>query len=207
MEYNTEQKRLILPEYGRIIQNMVDHCVSLPDRNERQNSALAIIGTMGNLFPHLRDISDFKHILWDHLAIMADFKLDIDFPYEVIRKEDLYRKPYRLPYNNSRFRYRHYGIIIERMIAEAINMEDGADKQKLIFYIAMQMKRSYIVWNKDTVDNGRIFADLYELSKGRIKIGEGEMKLPEAQELVGKMAETSTSNSQQNNRKKKARKK
>jgi hypothetical protein len=204
MDYNTELKRLALPEYGRNIQNMVDHCVALPTKEERQRCAQAIIITMGNLFPHLRDIKDFKHILWDHLAIMADFKLDIDFPYEVIRKEDLYGKPSKLPYENSKFRYRHYGKIIEQMIAKAIAMDNETDRNKLVFYIAMQMKRSYVLWNKDTVDNARIFADLKELSNGQINLSDSNMKLPDAAELVGKMAEQQAQ--QLGLKKKKARK-
>ena len=101
MKYNTEEKKLVMPEYGRNIQNMVDYCVAIQDREERKRCADSIINIMGNMFPHLRDVNDFKHILWDHLAIMADFKLDIDYPYEIIRKEDLYSRPPRLPYNNQ----------------------------------------------------------------------------------------------------------
>ena len=135
---------------------------------------------------------------------MADFQLDIDFPYEVIRKEDLYCKPPRLPYEDSRFKYRHYGKIIEQMISEAIAMDNEADRDKLVYYIAMQMKRSYVLWNKDTVDNARIFADLKELSNGKINLSEANMKLPDAAELVGKMAEQHSQ--QSNSKKKKARK-
>ena len=102
MKYNTEGKRLTLPEYGRNIQNMVDYCVTIQDREERKRCANTIINIMGNMFPHLRDVNDFKHILWDHLAIMADFKLDIDYPYEIIKKENLYSRPPRIPYNNNR---------------------------------------------------------------------------------------------------------
>ena len=93
MQYNTQQKRMPLPEYGRSIQNMVDHALTIENRSERQRCANTIINIMGNMFPHLRDIPDFKHKLWDHLAIMADFKLDIDYPYEVIRKDNLITKP------------------------------------------------------------------------------------------------------------------
>ena len=113
MQYNTQQKRMPLPEYGRSIQNMVDHALTIEDRAERQRCANTIINIMGNMFPHLRDVNDFKHILWDHLAIMADFKLDIDYPYEIVKKEDLYSRPPRIPYNNSRIRYRHYGTTLE----------------------------------------------------------------------------------------------
>ena len=104
MKYNTEEKKLVMPEYGRNIQNMVDYCITIQDREERKRCADTIINIMGNMFPHLRDVNDFKHILWDHLAIMADFKLDIDYPYEIVKKEDLYSRPPRIPYNNSRIR-------------------------------------------------------------------------------------------------------
>ncbi|MEE0084956.1 MAG: DUF4290 domain-containing protein, partial [Paludibacteraceae bacterium] len=98
MPYNTQMPKLALPEYGRNIQNMVNYCLTIEDREERTNCAYSIIQTMGNLFPHLRDVNDFKHILWDHLAIMADFKLDIDYPYDIIKKEELYEKPEPMPY-------------------------------------------------------------------------------------------------------------
>ncbi len=169
MKYNTQQKRLIMPEYGRNIQNMVDYCVSLPDRNERKKCAQAVINIMGNMFPHLRDVEDFKHILWDHLAIMSDFKLDIDYPYEVIKKEELNIPPGRIEYSRSDMKYRHYGKILEKMIDIAADMEDGEARDHLIDILASQMKRSYIQWNKD-VDDAKIIQDLYELSNGKIKL-------------------------------------
>ena len=89
MQYTSELKRLVLPEYGRNVQQMVDHCMTIEDKAERTRCANTIINIMGNLFPHLRDIEDFKHKLWDHLAIMSDFKLDIDYPYEIVKKESL----------------------------------------------------------------------------------------------------------------------
>ena len=127
MKYNTQEEKLILPEYGRNIQNMVDYCVTIQDRNERKRCADSIINVMGNMFPHLRDVNDFKHILWDHLAIMSNFKLDIDYPYEIVRKENLYTRPPRIPYNNSRIRYRHYGKTLERMIMKATEFAPGAE--------------------------------------------------------------------------------
>ena len=169
MKYNTQQKRLIMPEYGRNIQNMVDYCVSLPDRNERKKCAQAVINIMGNMFPHLRDVEDFKHILWDHLAIMSDFKLDIDYPYEVIKKEELNIPPGRIEYSRSDMKYRHYGKILEKMIDIAADMEDGKAREHLIDILASQMKRSFIQWNKE-VDDAKIIQDLYELSNGKIKL-------------------------------------
>jgi hypothetical protein len=186
MNYNTKLKRLILPEYGRNIQNMVDYCVLMTDKEERQRCANAIIGTMGNLFPYLRDINDFKHILWDHLAIMSDFKLDIDYPYEVIKKEDLYSRPPRIPYGNSRFHYRHYGRIIEQMIHEANRLEQGEERDCLVSLLANQMKKSYLVWNKESVEDSKIFLDLNELSGGKIKLDESTLKLTESREILAR---------------------
>ena len=197
MNYNSELKKLILPEYGRNIHNMVDYCVSIPDREERQRCANTIINTMGNLFPHLRDISDFKHILWDHLAIMSDFRLDIDYPYEVIKKENLYSKPPRIHYSNSRFLYRHYGKIIEQMISKANDLEKGEEKDYLIFLLANQMKKSYLLWNKESVEDNKIFLDLEEVSKGQIKRSGEDLKLTESREILAR--NNTTNNTGSNN--------
>jgi hypothetical protein len=158
----------------------------MADKVERQRCANAIIGTMGNLFPYLRDINDFKHILWDHLAIMSDFKLDIDYPYEVVKKEDLYSKPPRISYGNSCFRYRHYGKIIEQMIHEANRLEKGEERDYLVSLLANQMKKSYLVWNKESVEDSKIFLDLNELSGGKIKLDESTLKLTESREILAR---------------------
>ncbi|GAB6394865.1 MAG: DUF4290 domain-containing protein [Bacteroidales bacterium] len=199
MNYNTKLKKLGLPEYGRNIQNMVDYCVALPDREARRRCADAIIHTMGNLFPYLRDIDDFKSILWNHLAIMSDFKLDIDYPCKVIKKENLYSKPPRIPYNSSTFRYRHYGKIIEEMISKANAMEAGEEKDRLVYLLANQMKKSYVTWNKDSVEDKKIFLDLDELSANRIQLKEEDMKLAEVREIQQVQVRKNPKN---NNRKK-----
>ena len=116
MEYNTQQRKLPLPEYGRSVQNMVDHALTIEDRAERQRCANAIINIMGGMFPHLRDVPDFKHKLWDHLAIMSDFKLDIDYPYEVVNKENLEVKPDRIPYSEGKIKLKHYGMLLPALI-------------------------------------------------------------------------------------------
>jgi hypothetical protein len=177
MKYNTEEKRLALPDYGRNIQNMVDYCAQIEDREERNRCAGAIISIMGNLFPHLRDVNDFKHILWDHLAIMSDFSMDVDYPYEILKKEDLYKRPPRLPYSNSRIAYRHYGKLIERMILKATELEDEERKNTLIRLLANHMKKSFLAWNKDSVDDRKILKDLDELSSGQIVLHEESYRL------------------------------
>jgi hypothetical protein len=179
MKYNTEEKKLVMPEYGRNIQNMVDYCITIQDREERKRCADTIINIMGNMFPHLRDVNDFKHILWDHLAIMADFKLDIDYPYEIVKKEDLYSRPPRIPYNNSRIRYRHYGKTLEKMIQKATEFEPGVEKDQLIKLLATQMKKSFLTWNKESVD-------LDELSEGQIILDEEVHKLAESRDILAR---------------------
>lgn len=183
MKYNTAEKRLVLPEYGRNIQNMVDYCLTIEDREERNRCANSIISTMGNLFPHLRDVNDFKHILWDHLAIMSDFKLDVDYPYEIIKKENLNKRPPRLAYGNSSITYRHYGQALERMIQKANELEEGEEKDALVRMLANHMKRSFMVWNKDTVDDRKILKDLCELSDEKIVLNEETYKLVENKDI------------------------
>lgn len=174
---------MALPEYGRNIQNMVDHCVTIADKEERMRCANTIISIMGNMFPHLRDVNDFKHILWDHLAIMSDFKLDIDYPYEVVKKEDMDARPPRLPYPNNRIRYRHYGKIIDEMIQKTCEMEPSEERDWLIYMLATQMKKSLLAWNRESVDDYKVFKDLYELSDGEICIYEEDMMLPDFPEM------------------------
>ncbi|MDR3268133.1 MAG: DUF4290 domain-containing protein [Tannerella sp.] len=183
MKYNTAEKRLALPEYGRNIQNMVDYCTLIEDMDERNRCAGAIISTMGNLFPHLRDVNDFKHILWDHLAIMSDFKLEVDYPYEVVKREDLYKSPPGLTYHNSDITYRHYGKTLEQMILKATELEDGTEKNLLIKLLANHMKKSFITWNKDSVDDRKILKDLNELSDGQIVLNEESYKLIENKDI------------------------
>lgn len=170
MEYNTQRKRLPLPEYGRSIQNMVDHALTIPDRAERQRCANTIINIMGNLFPHLRDVPDFKHKLWDHLAIMSGFQLDIDYPYEVIRKDNLITPPDYIPYNHHRMRYRHYGHTVEVLIKKAASFPEGREKANLIAMIGNHMRKDYITWNKDSIDDKKLAEDLYELSEGQLTL-------------------------------------
>lgn len=177
MDYNTQRKKLPLPEYGRNIQNMVDHLFTIEDRERRNRSAQTIIDVMGNLYPYLRDVPEYKHKLWDHLAIMSDFKLDIDYPYELPSPDILTEKPKQVPYNQSDIKVRHYGIIIQKMIDAAILME-GEEREILIEQIANQMKKLYLAWNKDSVDDEKIFSDLEELSGNRLKVPEG-VKLTE----------------------------
>ncbi len=186
LEYNSERSTLIIPEYGRHIQKLVNHCIALESKEERNTMAKAIIDVMGNLQPHLRDVPDFKHKLWDQLHIMADFKLDVDSKYEVPSKEELREKPEKMDYPKSASRYRYYGNNIQTMIDIALTWEEGDKREALVFTIANHMKKCYLNWNKDTVDDTVIFKHLYDLSSGKIDLRESEEKLSESKNLLRK---------------------
>jgi hypothetical protein len=177
MDYNTKRKKLPMPEYGRNIQNMVDHLFTIEDREKRNQSAQAVIDVMGNLYPYLRDVAEYKHKLWDHIAIMSDFKLDIDYPYEPPSPDILTEKPRRVPYNQNDIKLKHYGLITEKLIQKATEME-GEEQQILIEQIANQMKKLYMAWNKDAVEDEKIFSDLEELSGNKLKVSR-DLKLAE----------------------------
>ena len=174
MEYNTRQKRLPLPEYGRSVQKMVDHALTIEDRAERQKCAETIVNIMRSMFPNL---PDQERKLWDHLAIMSDFKLDIDYPCEVIKPEEFHIAPQRVPYRDGEIRNRHYGRIVEEMIAHAMTLEEGEEKECFVELILIQMKKNYIAWNKDGVDDKRIIEDLRLYTKGAIDLADREIRI------------------------------
>ena len=162
LAYNTQKKKLILPEYGRNVHRMIEYCMSLEDRDERTRCANAIVNIMGNLFPHLRDVDDFKHKLWDHLAIMSD--------YEVIKKENLNDKPDCVPYTNSSMHYRHYGKLLEKMLQKWQEMPEGEEKDRLIVYLANHMKKALTAWNKEAVDDEKILKDIMEYTHHEVPL-------------------------------------
>lgn len=198
MQYNTQQKKMALPEYGRSIQNMVDYAITIQDRAERQRCANTIINVMGNMFPHLRDVPEFKHKLWDHLAIMSDFKLDIDYPYEIIRKDNLVTRPEPVPYPNTNIRYRHYGRTMEVLIKKACELPEGDEKRNLVALICNHLKKDYMTWNKDTVDDQKIADDLAELSDGKLQMTDDILKL--MAERINLYYRPRMNNNQNNNR-------
>ncbi len=184
-DYNSQRSRMVLPEYGRNIQKMVEYAVQLEDREERNKASRAIIAIMGNLNPHLRDVTDFKHKLWDHLFIISDFKLDIDSPYQKPTPEILFEKPKQVPYKNYDIRYKHYGKIIELLIKEATEFKEGEERDALIRLIANHMKKCYLTWNREVVDDRYIFDDLKTLSGGKIVVGD-ELKLADTRDILSK---------------------
>lgn len=186
MDYNTARKNLVLPEYGRNIQKMVNEVKSIEDREERNRLANAVIQVMGNMNPHLRDVADFKHKLWDHLAIISNFELDIDSPYPTPTIEELAQKPEHLGYTSrDRIRFKHYGKVLEEMIKRAVTYEDGEEKDYLIEVICTQMKKSFVTWNRENVEDDQVFNDLISLSRNQLKIPEG-LSLKDARDLAPK---------------------
>jgi hypothetical protein len=186
MEYNTNRKKLVLPEYGRNIQKMVQLTKAEPDTEKRNKMAQTIIAIMGNMNPHLRDIAEFKHKLWDHLAIIADFDLDIESPYPAPELETLNAKPEIVPYKTKLTKFKHYGQTIEKMVAVAVDMEEGELKEILIQLIANHMKKSYLTWNKETVSDEQIFRDLKIISEGKIDLSTDKTTLTETRDILAK---------------------
>lgn len=202
LEYNSLREHLIIPEYGRHLQKLIDQASALENRNERNKAARYIISVMGSLNPHLRDVPDFQHKLWDQLFIMSDFKIDVDSPYPVPSREMLEQKPDRLAYPQNFPKYRFYGNNIKYMIDVACSWEDGPLKDALVIVIANHMKKSYLSWNKDTVKDDVIFEHLAEMSGGKLNLQSTDEELSATSDLMKvnkKMSNKAYSNNNNNN--------
>lgn len=197
LEYNSERKSLIIPEYGRHLHKLIDQAIEVKDREERNKLAKYIIAVMGSMNPHLRDVPDFQHKLWDQLFIMSNFELDVDSPYPIPTREVLNLKPTVLPYPQNFPKYRFYGNNITYMIAKANEWEDGDLKNALVRVIANHMKKCYLSWNKDTVTDAVIFEHLYELSGGKLNLTASTEELSNTQDLM--RTNKRVSNKMQNN--------
>ncbi len=197
LEYNSLRSKLIIPEYGRHLQKMIDVAVATEDKSERNKLAQYIISIMGSMNPHLRDVPDFQHKLWDQLFIMADFQLDVDSPYPILSREMITAKPEKLAYPQNFPKYRFYGNNIKYMIDVANKWEDGDMKSALIKVIANHMKKSYLSWNKDSVKDEVIFEHLYELSGKRINLVTSTEELSNSTDLM-RTNKKSSNKSQQN---------
>ncbi|SMD02656.1 DUF4290 domain-containing protein [Pedobacter africanus] len=171
-EYNTTRSELILAEYGRNVQNMVKYIIELPDLEERNKYAQAVIDLMGFLNPHLRDVADFKHKLWDHLHIISGYKIDVDSPYPKPTPEAALVKPQHIGYPQQKITYKHYGKTVEMMIERAKEVEEPERRAALVQGIANFMKMAYVTWNKDSVADETILKNLRELSGGQLQLDE-----------------------------------
>ena len=184
LEYNSDREDLIIPEYGRHIHKMVNQAIECNNKDERNDMAKAIIGVMGNLNPHLRDVPDFQHKLWDQLFIMSQFQLDVDSPYPKPSKEIFEQKPEKLNYPQNHPKYRFYGNNIKKMIDVAVSWEDGEMKSQLVYVIANHMKKCFLNWNKDTVEDSVIYEHLFELSNGKISLDSSSPALSDSKDLI-----------------------
>ncbi len=183
--YNTQRKKLILPEYGRNIQKMINHLHEIEDSKERNFAAKTIILIMQSMAPYGKDHGEQKRKLWDHMALISDFKLDLDTPFELPDKESLKEKPKPIPYNSNHIKIKHYGRGIELLIDYAITLKDGEEKDYLVLLIANHMKRSFLNWNKNAVNDEVIFADLKKLSDGKLAVKEG-ISLTDSRDMLSK---------------------
>jgi hypothetical protein len=177
MEYNTERSKLVIAEYGRNIQKMIDYATTIEDREKRNKTARIIVNIMAQMNPHVRENEDYMHKLWDHLHYIADFKLDVDSPYPPPARDTFQKKPERIAYSDNKITFRHYGKYVERMIEKISEMEDGEAKDQMIQVIANHLKKSYLNWNRDSVNDETIFKHLEELSGGRLKLTEDQQLL------------------------------
>lgn len=177
LKYNTHLKKLILPEYGRNIQSMVDHCLTIADRNERTDCAYAIAITMETLFPPTGDLEEYRRKIWDHIAIMSDFNLDIDWPFEVIRADSLGEEPEPIVNMSAPVRYRQYGQILEAMVLRAAEMPESPEREALSLLLANHIKKDLLVMNPEGVEDAKVFADLRMLSRGAINFDPATTKL------------------------------
>lgn len=182
--YNTDLKPITLPEFGRNVQGMVDYCMSLPTKEERTKCAYAVADIMANLFPELVGANRDYSQIWDQINIISRFKLDIDFPCEVITADKMNPKPAKIPYTASAMRYRHYGKSIEKMIETVADMDDGEEKDVLISLIAHHMKKLMLIHNKEGVDDAKILKDLCEYSHGKINLDPNTYLLHEFKEAT-----------------------
>ncbi|MDA7579799.1 DUF4290 domain-containing protein [Crocinitomicaceae bacterium] len=204
MEYNTTRGKLLLPEYGRNVQNMIMHAQEINDREERNRAAQAIIEVMGQLNPHLRDVDDYRHKLWTHLFIMSDFQLDVDSPYDKPQKEILDEKPNEVPYPKSKIRFGHYGQYSQKILESSKEYADQGEREYLTNQMGNFMKKQFLLHNNNAVENHVIADQLFELSNGDLKIENPDELIRTNQMLkeLGIQNNQRSNKNQRNNKKK-----
>lgn len=183
MDYNADRPDLVIPEYGRNIQRMVEYAVSIKSKELRNQVALAIINVMGQLFPHLRDEENYKHKLWDHIFIMSGFKLDVDSPYPKPDPQQFQDKPEVINYPKNNIKFGHYGQILEQTIKAVVDFPEGEEKDRLVLDIANMMKRMYLTNSESSISNEVVIKQLIAYSDGKIKWND-EWTLTKSSELV-----------------------
>lgn len=199
MEYNTSRTKLMLPEYGRNVQNMIAHAMEIEDREERNRAAQAIIKVMGQLNPHLRDVDDYRHKLWTHLFVMSNFQLDVDSPYEIPKQESLESKPEIMQYPTSKIRYGHYGQYTQKVLEVSKEVNNEEEKAYLTKTMANFMKKQFLMHNNNAVENQVIVDQMSELSKGELKF-ENADELTGTNQLLKTLGLNNRNNNNRNNR-------
>ena len=192
LTYNTQRSMMHIPEYGRNVQNMIDYAKTIGEKEERNKAAQAIIDVMGQLNPHLRDIDDYKHKLWTHLFIMSNFELDVDSPYPMPNRETLTERPKIMQYPKNKAKYGHFGYYTEEMIREAAKIEDGEEKEYMTSLVGNLMKKNYLNFHTENVENRIIESHLEELSKGQLKLSDPEEQLLSTNQIMRQFGVTSS---------------
>lgn len=206
MEYNTQRKQLKISDYGRNVEKLIEYARKLDNRDERTKMAKTIVDVMAQLNPKIKERTEYKHILWDHLMIMADYDLDVDCPYTIDREETEHFHPNRLSLPEKNIHYRHYGRTLEEMIRAVSEMPAGETRDTLTAQIAQTMKRQYLQWNRDTVDDSLITKQLSELSDGRLQLP-ADFHYTETKELLSNIASAQGNKPDGGKKKKKKKKK
>lgn len=177
IDYNTERKRLIMPEYGRSIQQMVDHALTIEDREERLRCAKTIVKLMRGFQEHNGDKEDLLQKLWNHLAAMSDYQLDIDYPVEIERHDETEGVRSRIPYPQKKINRRHYGAVVEEIVLKLAEVEDEGERKALAELVANQMKRNLATWNRDIMDDEKVLDDLAEYTDGKVRLVTDDVEL------------------------------
>lgn len=170
LDYNTQREKLIMPEYGREVQSMIDYAVTLEDRDERQRCANAIVAIMERMFPQAAETADFQQKLWDHLAIMSGFRLDIDYPCDISQAGKIAEKPAPVEYPMKKIPVKHYGYMMFELFDKLKTMEDGPERDELIRITANQMKRNLRQWSNGSADDEKVASDLAAYTGGRVQL-------------------------------------
>lgn len=184
LDYNTSRETLLMPEYGREIQKMVDHAVSLPDRDERLRCARAIVRLMETKVPHLRENADYEQTLWDHLYLMSHKQLDIEWPYDVSGAEKIHTKPAPMPLPQGAIRQRHYGRLVEQLLEKLKQMPEGEERDELVRLTANQMKRDLATWGHGSIDDEKVADDLARFTDGVIQLDLGSFRFEKVAPVV-----------------------
>lgn len=195
MEYNTSRNKLVIPEYGRNVQKMVEYALALEDRDKRNELANFIVRIMTQMHIGSGNYGDYTHKIWDHLFIISDFKLDVDAPYPMPDPNKIQARPEQIAYSDGKIRYKTYGRNLEKIVDKAIEFEEGEEKEELIKLIASNLKKAYLNWNRTSVEDVQILEDLEKISGGKLTLPEG-YELPSTQDIVGKKKPYSKDNNQ-----------